>query len=101
MALNPSPVGPEIADYFINNAPAPGTPVGKPQLEAIWQGAINILYNDVKENADVHPAGSPATGGSGLENAAAIPGEVTSGPGAGGSTVTTASEPIVGTGSIQ
>lgn len=101
MALNPTPIGKAIADYLYSARMSGQPPQSLPELETIWENIMTLIYNDIKENMDVLPVGSPATGGPGLESAPSIPGEVTSGSGSGGTTVTTASEPIIGTGSVQ
>ena len=63
MALNPLPVGKAIADYFIANAPSPGPPGITPaQIEALWQGAIGILYTDLETNMGVLPGTFVVTG---------------------------------------
>lgn len=99
MPLNPNPVGPEIADYFVDNAPTPGTPVGRPELEAIWLGAINLLYDDVKATADVVPV---AHSGEDLSAPAGQPVTIpsTSIPGSPSTGATTTDTPVDGKGSI-
>jgi hypothetical protein len=91
-------------DYNAITALNPNMGVLSPAEVSKLRHAFEVLFSAdtgyIQEYADVLPAGSPNTGGLGLESAAAIPGEVTSGPGSGGTTVTTASEPLIGTGSI-
>jgi hypothetical protein len=98
MALNNIPIGKSIADYIVANAPTPGTPVSTTQLETLWEGIMGLIYSDMKANMDVLPAGHS---GPGLENPSGQAGEVTSGPGAGGVTTTTAPIPIIGLGSVN
>lgn len=99
MSLNPAPVGPNIADYFVNNAPTPGTKVTKERLEEIWQGAIALLYGDVQSTADVDPT---AHSGEDLSSATGqtvvIP--VTSTPGSESTGTVTADKKLVGKGRI-
>ena len=54
MALNPTPTGKAIADLFFG-AGTPGTPITKADLEALWEQAITVIYNDLKANMGVQP----------------------------------------------
>lgn len=94
MPLNPNPIGAAIADYFISNRPADGTQITQANLEAIWQGVMTLIYNDIKANMDVIPTSHGATP---LEAATPIPVTVNTSSGVG---ATTAVGPLVGTGSV-
>jgi hypothetical protein len=100
MALSDTPVGTNVADYFVNNAPTAGSPVTKEQLEAIWQGAMGIIYGDIKENADVVPV---AHSGENLSAPAGQPVTIpsTADPGSPSSGETTADTVLDGKGSIE
>lgn len=97
MALNPNPVGTLVGDYFVSHAPAPGTPITESQIEALWQGAMNLIYSDIKSNADVVAA---AHSGESLSAPGGQALSVTTGPGAGSTGATTADVPVAGKGSI-
>lgn len=66
------------------------------QIQSIW-GDGDLVY--IQTNADVSPSGSPATGGTGLENPSGQPVATTGGPTA-QTGATTSPEPLIGTGSI-
>lgn len=61
MALNPVPVGDAIAAYVVTQRPTAGTPVTDAQLRLLWEGIMNIIYNDLKTNLELQ-AGSFTTG---------------------------------------
>ena len=68
------------------------------QLKAYWEAIATAIVNHIKDKADVLPAGSPTTGGVGLQNPAGQPVHVD--PNAGYNGTTTAPESLTGTGSI-
>jgi hypothetical protein len=55
MALNPGPVGSAIASFIESQEPAPGVENHPSNVTAIWQGIMNLIYNDIKANAQVEP----------------------------------------------
>lgn len=54
MALNPGPIGKAIADYFVSNKQPDGSSVTDAQLEAIWQGVMTLIYDDIKASMVVN-----------------------------------------------
>lgn len=98
MALNPNPIGIAIANYFVAQKPADGTAVTTAQLQAIWEGVMTLIYNDIKANMEVLPA---SLSGPSLTVPNAIPLTVNTGAGAGGTGVTTSPETVTGKGSVQ
>lgn len=63
MALNPGPVGTAIAAFIQSTRPTEGDPpVTEGQLEAMWQGVMTIIYNDLKANLGVIAGGFQVTG---------------------------------------
>jgi hypothetical protein len=101
MALNPGPIGTSIADYLIENKPAPGTSQTNEDIEAIWQGVMGLIYADIKANLDILPTKRPAAEGNDLTVPIDIPIIVNTGSGAGGVGETTSAETVTGMGSCQ
>lgn len=97
MALSPTNVGKALADYFLAQKPADGHAMTNAEYESVWQGAMAIIYNDIKANMDVLPSGHSGS----LTVPTAIPVGVTSGPGAGSTGATTSPETVTGMGSVQ
>jgi len=66
MALNPIPVGDEIAAFIKANAPDPTAAVTDDQLKIIWEGIMGKIYPDIENTAVVTVASGIAvatTGG--------------------------------------
>lgn len=98
MALDPIPIGDQIATYlFQNSLAAPGTPIGLPQIKIIWENIMTMIYNDIKASADVLPA---SHSGESLSSPTGQPIVVTTGPGTGSTGATAADAEVVGMGSI-
>lgn len=55
MPLKPNTVGKAVADYFMSNAPAAGTPITATQLETLWEGAMSIIDADLQTNMQILP----------------------------------------------
>lgn len=54
MALNPIPIGDQIAEYLYQNTLAqPGTPVSLDNLKIIWENIMTRIYDDIKASADI------------------------------------------------
>jgi hypothetical protein len=79
MALNPTPVGDQIAAFVKSQQPAPGAPVSDNQLKAMWEGIMQLIYDDIKANAQITVQVASVSG--------VVPGGGVSGPGAGTGTI--------------
>ena len=53
MALNPTPIGDQIAEYLFNNRPEGVN--GLPQMKITWEHIMTLIYTDLKNSIEVLP----------------------------------------------
>lgn len=74
MALNPIPIGDQIATYLYGNPlGAAGTPISLANAKLLWENIMTMIYNDIKATMDVLPT---AHSGENLSSATGQPVEV-------------------------